>query len=209
MATDSGLQEIIDLLDGDDYLGILLAAQMGGTPEEVQLIVQVASFDAETEAIQPQRVFILRCIGVQEQRLSLGLFNKMVYVEEHPLLWNHNAPYRQIYFRGKAENVDGLMLELTQVFGQFYGPMRSMADNLNRAMPLGALLDSGHGLLGEMPLPMAEKVQAVLERYSLKVSLGLSDLKDPPVDFKLLVLDDSFLIAQMYSVEPMEGNKGS
>lgn len=209
MPPDALLQEIVQTLDDDHKLGILLAAQVGGTPEEVQLILQTADFDEESKSIQPRRAFIIRCLGVQEHRLSLGLFNKMVHVEDHPLLWNHNFPYRQIYFRGTPENVDSLMLDLTQLFGQHYGPFRTLADQVNRSMPMGKLLTSGHGLLGEMPLPMAEKVQALLERYGLTVRLNPSEQEDPPISFQLLVMDDSFLIAQLYSVEPMEGSKSS
>jgi hypothetical protein len=201
------LQKIIRDLEPDNRLGVLLTVQMGGIPEEVQLFLQVADFDPQANALRPAGNYIIRCLGVQEHRVSVGLFNRMAYSDDHPLLWNHNFTYREVYFRGAPDDVDGLMLELNQLYGQTYGPFRSLADDLNRAMPLGKLLTSGHGLLGEMPLPMAEQAQKLLEQHGLAVSLIASDREAPPVQFKLLVMDDSFFIAQLYSADPIEGKK--
>lgn len=203
--SDALLADVIQRLQDDEHLGILLAAQMGGTPEEIQLIVQVAAYDEPTDALRPESVFLLRCLGVREQRLSLGLFNVMASINEHPLLWNHSARYQQVYFRGEVVAADTLMLELNQLYGKHYGPFRSLADDINRALPLGRLLASGHGLLGEMPMPMAAHVKKLFERYDLEITLITTDQDAPPIDFQLLVMDDSFLIAQSFSIEPMQG----
>ena len=203
--SDALLAEVIGQLQEDEHLGILLAAQMGGTPEEIQLILQVAAYDEEKDALSPQAMYLLRCLGVREQRLSLGLFNTMAGIEDHPLLWNHNDVYYQIYFKGVPDAVDTLMLELNQLYGKSYGPFRSLADDINRALPLGRLLASGHGLLGEMPASMAERVQNLFERYDVETNLIPSEGDPPPMQFQLLVMDDSFLIAQQFSIEPMQG----
>lgn len=206
---DSLLQDIVQQLQDDSFLGILLAAQMGGTPEEIQLFLQVAAYDDQQDAITPQKVFAVRCLGVREQRLSLGLFNSIVHVaEDNPLLWNHNYVYQQVYFRGAVDAVDSLMLELNQLYGQYYGPFRSLADDINRALSLERLLSSGHGLLGEMPTPMAANVQDLLHRYGLQTTLIGAEQDAPPMQFQLLVMDDSFLVAQGFSVEQMQGKSG-
>ena len=201
---DSTLLQIIETLRDENRLGVILAAQMGGTPEEVQLILQTTAFDEEQQGLIPDKTFVIRCLGVQEHRVSLGLFNTIIYVEEHPLLWNHNYAFKQIYFRGTPDDVNDLMLDLNQLYGAQYGPFRTLADNINRSLPLSKLLLSGHGLLGEMPEPMAEKVQALFEKHGMTIKLVDTELKEPPVKFSLLVLDDSFFIAQLYSVEPMK-----
>ncbi|NDJ86807.1 MAG: hypothetical protein GYB66_13050 [Chloroflexi bacterium] len=206
-ATDPTLQEIITTLQDEHRLGILLTAQMGGTPEEIQLILQVADFDEDKQIILPQKAYIVRCISVQEHRLSLGMFGTLLHVEDHPLLWNHNTIYHQVYFRGTLDSADGLMLELTQLYGQYYGGIRNIADDLNLAMPLERLLTSGHGLLGTVPLPMAERVTALLERYGLTSRLVPIEQEPPEIQYKLLVMDDSFLIAHLYSVDPVQGKK--
>lgn len=203
------LQEVAAQLQSDDFLGILLAAQMGGTPEEIQLFLQVAAYDEGKDAITPQVVYAIRCLGVREQRLSLGLFNTMAHVlDDNPLLWNHNFPYQQVYFRGEVDAVDSLMLELNQLYGQYYGPFRNLVDDVNRALSLERLLTSGHGLLGEMPAPMAAHVAKLLDRYNLTVTLINPEQDAPPIKFQLLVFDDSFLIAQNFSAEQMQGKSG-
>jgi hypothetical protein len=207
--TDQSLQALVQQLQSDHYLGILLAAQMGGTPEEIQLFVQIAAYDEQKDAITPQVVYAVRCLGVREQRLSLGLFNTIVHVDQdNALLWNHNFTYQQVYFRGQVEAVDSLMLELNQLYGKHYGPFRSLADDINRALPLERLLSSGHGLVGEMPSPMAERVQQLFARYDLQTTIVAAEQDTPPVQFQLLVMDDSFLIAQRFSVEQMQGKHG-
>lgn len=207
---DPVLTEITETLSDENRLGVILAAQMGGTPEEVQLILQTTSFDAEQQGLKPDETFVIRCLGVQEHRVSLGLFNTIIYVEDHPLLWNHNFAFKQIYFRGTLDDANDLMLDLNQLYGASYGPFRTLADNINHSLPLGTLLMSGHGLLGEMPEPMAEKVKTLLENHGLSVRFVDTELKAPPTKFSLLVMDDSFFIAQLYSAEPMQGpTKGS
>lgn len=198
---DKLLVELVDALAVDHAIGILLAAQMGATPQEIQLVVQSADYNEETQAVTSQQGYIIRCIGVQEHRFSVGMFNRLVVVDDHPLLWNHNAQYKQIYFSGHCEDVDGLMLELNQIYGQHYGIVRSLADDINRMAALGTILGRGNGLLGEMPEPMADLVKTLLERYDYNVNLLDAELEKSPIPFKLLVLDDSYVIAQMYSVD--------
>ena len=205
---EATLQEITEILEVDHKIGILIAAQMGGTPQELQLIVQIAHYDNDARTVTPEDTFIVRCIGVQEHRISLGMFNRMLAVEEHPLLWNYNYPFQEVYFHGQTDDVDGLMLELNQLYGQHYGIYRSLADDVNRNAPLGKILQSGHGMLGEMPLPMAEKVKELFERYNLTVSFLTSEQHEQShYPGKLLVIDDSYFIAHMYSADRMQSGK--
>lgn len=204
---DPTFLQLIDDLQAENRVGILLAAQMGGTPEEIQLIIQVADYEAEDDALRPKQAYVMRCFGVREQRLSLGLFGRMAYTADNALLWNHNELYHQVYFRGVPTDVNSLMLDLNQLYGQHYGPFRTLADDLNLARPLGSLLSTGYGLLGEMPEPMARYVVDILQRHNLKTGIIPAEQDRPPVEFQLLVMDDSFIIAQMYSVEPMRGKQ--
>jgi hypothetical protein len=204
------MQEIVDILETDHKIGILLAAQMGATPQELQLIVQTAHYDNDAQTVTTEESFVIRCIGVQEHRVSLGMFNRLLVVEDHPLLWHHNSTYQEVYFRGQTDDVDGLMLELNQLYGQHYGIYRSLADDLNRRAPLGTILANGHGMLGEMPQPMAEKVKGLFERYGLSVSFLASQQHEPsPYDSKLVVIDDSYFIAHMFSADRMQPQPGN
>lgn len=203
------LQSIVDLLEDDSKIGIMLAAQMGTTPQEVQLVMQVADYDEESFTVTSGDTYIVRCIGVQEHRLSLGMFNRMATSADHPLLWNHNYRYQQIYFRALHDNieVDDFMLELNQLYGQHYGNIRSLAMDINRMAPLGTILGRGNGLLGEMPKPMAEIVKDLMERYGYECTLVDAEEDEPPMAFKLLVMDDSYFIASLYSADKMSPSK--
>jgi hypothetical protein len=202
---DHTLQSIADTLTLNEKIGVLLMVQMGATPQEVQFILQTADYDEETYTVTTGDTFIVRCIGVEDHRISVGLFNRLILAEEHPVLWNYNEQFRQVYFKGTPENVDGLMLELNQLYGQHYGEVRHLAQDINRMAPLETILKRGTGLLGEMARPMAEKVKALLERYGLEVNLLDSEQEEPPFDYVLLVMDDSYVIAQMFSADLMEG----
>ena len=202
-APDPVLTKILEELKPEHNLGVLLAAQMGGTPQEIQLILETTEYDEEKEALKPTGQYIIRAVGVLEQKLSLGLFNNLVLSTDSPILYRHNENIVQVYFKGQAQNIDALMLDLYQLYGQTYGQYRSMADEVNRSRPLGSLLSQEYGLLGEMPLPFAEKVKPLLARYNLEASYIESEDHRPPFKFQLLVMDDSYIIAQMFSSDPM------
>jgi hypothetical protein len=204
---DAVLDDIISTLEVEHKFGVLLAAQLGQTPQELQLIIQTADYDEEKAAITTQATYVIRCIGVEEHRLSLGIFNRLARVTDDPLLWNYNQPYHQIYFKGHFKNpaltADGLMLELTQLYTQHYGLFRNLAIDLNRMAPLETLLKAGHGLLGEMPAPMAAHVKTLLERYGLTVTLVETEREAPDFPYQLLVMDDSYFIATLFGADLM------
>lgn len=221
---DPSLTQILTTLSPEDHLGVLLAAQVGGTPQEVQIILQTTAYDEEREALKTLGQYIIRAIGVKEHRLSVGLFNTMILRDDNPLLYPHNWPMMEVYFQGKPANIDDLMLGINQLYGQTYGrydPFRRMADELNTLQPLATLLNSGGGLLGTMPQPFAARMKSYLERLGLEVNLievaqghhhhegGEAEESHhqhhPPIKYQLLVMDDSYFIAQMFSADPMGG----
>lgn len=214
MTLDTTLQKILQELEPENHLGIFMLAQMGGVPQEVQMIIQTAQFNEATKQLKPIGQYIIRAIGVGEQKLALGIFNAAVLSTDHPVLYHFNEKLVQVYFRGQPENVDVLMLELQQLYDQTYLQKRSMVDDINRSRPLGILLSSGHGMLGQMPLPFAEKVKTLLARYDL--TCNFVDVEDehhhdhgdhghehPAIKYQLLAMDDSYIIAQLFSADPM------
>jgi hypothetical protein len=205
---EKNLSKLLEALAPEDNLGILLAMQMGGTPQEIQLILQTTEYHAEKEALRVTGQYIVRAIGVVEHHASLGFFRNLVVSKDNPLLYPHNEKLMQVVFRGTPEAVDSLMIDLHQLYGQTYGiydPNRRMADELNRSQPLTTLLNGGEGVLGIMPEPFAKRLSKVLERHQMWVELVdvMETHRPEGITFQSLVMDDSYIIAQAFSVDPM------
>lgn len=212
---DANLKTILAAIAPENNLGVLLAAQMGGTPREVQLILQTTEYEPEKDALKVTGQHIIRVIGVVEHRLSLGLFHNMALSSDNPLLYRHNSQQMQVYFRGTPDNIDSFMIELNQLYGQTYGifdPSGRMADEINRAMPLYNLLKSGSGLLCTSPQPFAEKVKKLLTHHQMSCHfLEVEDHHEHDDDhphheitYHLLAMDDSYFVAQVFSSDPMK-----
>ena len=60
-------------MDGDDRQAAMLVAQVGGMPNELQIILETAQYDDEREGLRPLHNYIIRVLGVTEHRiLNLG-----------------------------------------------------------------------------------------------------------------------------------------
>lgn len=207
--------QLLGELAGERDYGVLLVAQMGGVPNELQLIVETAQFDEAAQGLRPQHDYIIRALGVREHRVSLGVFGRLSIVDEHPLLFHYNTPRVAIHFDGKPENVNELVLDLSQAYVSTFGQWRhlvDMADDINRAMPMVDLLGSGYGLLGTMPKPFAERVAKVLDHHNVPYSLSEDSSFDTADEHgrsrlaKVLLIDESYVIALDFSVEQMGKN---
>ena len=126
----------------------------------------------------------------------------------HPLLYQYNATPTALFFRGKPENANELLLDIMQAHASTFGHWRHFPQYLNVGQPLTTLLNSGGGLLGEMPRPLAEKLVKVLEHHKLEHKLvegegldkdehGRSQLR------KVLLMDDSYVVALDFAVDEL------
>ncbi len=204
--------QLLSELEGERGYGILLVAQMGGVPNELQLIVETARFDEAAQGLRPLHDYAIRALGVREHRVSLGVFGRLSFANDHPLLFHHNTPRVAIHFDGRAENVNELVIDLSQAYVSTFGQWRhlvDMADDINRAMPMVDLLNSGYGLLGTMPKPLAERVAKVLSHHNVSYSLSeesnfeTSDEHGRSRLAQALLIDHSYIVALDFSVEKM------
>src|SRR5829696_462204 len=164
-------EQLLNEIRQESFYGVLLLAQMGGVPNELQLIIQTAEYDPSVEGLRERNRYIVRALGVREHRLSLGVFGQMIFADDHPLLYPHNTPRVGVFFRGQVNNVSDVVLDLSQAHASTFGPWRHIAEDINRAAPLVDLLASGGGLLGEMPKPAAERMGRVLEHHHVEHKL--------------------------------------
>ena len=207
-------EQLLDELQGEHDYGVLLMAQMGGVPNELQFIVETARYDEAAQGLRPQHDYTIRALGVREHRFSLGVFGRLSIVAEHPLLYHHNTPRVALYFDGKAANVNELVLDISQAYVSTFGQWRhlvDMAEDINRAMPMVDLLESSYGLLGTMPKPLALRLEKVLGHHEVGCTLS-EDASFETTDehgrsrlAKLLLIDQSYVIALDFSIERMGG----
>lgn len=202
-------QQLLADLQGEQDYGIFLAAQMGGVPNELQLIIQTAQFDEAAGGLRPRRQYVVRALGVEEHRISLGVFGRLFIADEHPILFHHNLPRAQVHFEGRPSDINELVLDIHQAYVTTFGPWRELAADINRSQPLVNLFASGSGLLGTMPQPAAERMAKVLAHHGLKATLDEKSLHNGEDEhgrsrqFKLLGIDDSYVVALAFSIEEM------
>lgn len=194
-------EKLLNELAGEQDLGVLLMTQMDGVPDTIQVAITTTKFDSAVNGLREQTHYVIRCVGVREHQISVGLFHTIKIVDEHPLLYQYNEIPVGVFFRGKAQKPTELVLDVFQAHASTFGPWRHVPDYLNTSKPLTDLLASEGDLVGEMPKPLAERMQKVLEHHQLETKLIEGKLEAPLV--KALVMDESYVIAMDFTVEEL------
>ncbi|MFZ4827032.1 MAG: hypothetical protein ACOYLB_06730 [Phototrophicaceae bacterium] len=202
-------------LQGEDKLGILLMVQMGGVPEELQLMIQTVTVDKVNQTLQEGNAYIVRVLGVREHRVSLGMFRSMFWASDHPILYHHNSPEWQLSFEGMPSDVNALMIDLQATYGATFGPWRDIVQDLNHDMPLSNLLQQGKGILGTFPQPLAERFINVLAHHGIQSGyVEVHAAPEPDTKMKgfkdqlsVLGIDDSYFIAYSFMVDNLKGKE--
>jgi hypothetical protein len=202
-------------MQGENRQAALLVAQVGAAPTELQIIVQIAEFDEAVEGLRPIRSYIIRALGILEHRIvNFGTtVGSVEILTEHPLLYEYTKTPTAVFFRGKAEKPDALILDIAQAHAQTFYPWRHFPQYLNTEQPLNSLMESGGGLLGQMPAPLAERILKVLEHHKLETKTveGTPYIKvhDNPallqMALKLLLIGGSYFVAYGFSIQEMKG----
>ena len=197
-------EKLLDDLKSEHDVGVLLLAQLGGVPNELQLFIQTAQYDEATGGLRERPGgYVIRCISTREHRLSLGLFGALFFADEHPILLHHNQPKLAVHFEGTPGNISELVLDVQQAYLSTFGPWRELAADLNREQPLYRLLQGGGGLLGTMPKPAAERMIRVLEHHGMSGRLEGGSNSKPDPQYKLLGVGDSYFVALDFAVDKM------
>jgi len=200
---------------GENRQAALLVAQVGGAPNELQLITQVAELDEDAGGLRPIRTYLIRVLGALEHRVSdLGMtVGEATLTTDHPLLYEYTTRPTAVFFRGTPDNVDSLTLDIAQAHATTFEGWRHFPQYLNVAQPLATLLGSGGGLLGQMPEPLAKRLLPVLEHHGLEHKTtqdkAYIDVHDNPglleSTLSALVIGDSYFISYAFSFDEMRG----
>ncbi len=208
--------KLLSDLEGLKRYGVLLSVQMGGIPNEIQLIFQTAEYDEAAQGLRPLNNYVIRALGVREHKVSVGLFGRLTFMDDHPLLIHHNTPRVAVMFDGAPADVNEMALDLQQAYISTFTVWRHLAEmssDLNTTIPLTELLakDDGEGskMLGVMPKPLADRIEKVLAHHGLtyhsaqdpdwtdKDEHGRSQLS------KVLLIDQSYVVSLDFSVEQL------
>ncbi len=197
-------EKLLEELQNEQDVGVLLMAQLGGVPNEIQIIIQTARYDDAVQGLRERPGgYIIRCISTIEHRLSLGLFGSLFFTDEHPILLHHNEPKIDVNFSGKPADASELIVDIQQAFASTFGPWRELAADINREQPLFTLLQSGTGRLGSMPRSAAQRMVRVLEHHGMSGTLDGDVNARPDPQYKMLGVGDAYFVAVDFSVERM------
>jgi hypothetical protein len=204
-------EQLLHELEGSDDVGVLLVAQMGGVPEEIQLVIQTATYDEKVGGLRERTAYIVRALGVKEHRVTLGVFGTLFFAVDHPILYHHNEARHEVSFKGVPANPNELVLDIQAAYSATFGPWRHLGDDINRAKPLFDLIQQGEGVLGKMPEPAANRIAQVFKHHNMQAKSQELDPRrseDPDEHgrsqrLKMLGIDDAYFIAYEFMVDLM------
>lgn len=200
MPDDSAaFEQLTQEMQAEDAVGLLAAAQLGRSVNELSLVVQTTLFDRAVGGLRPQTQYVIQVSGLVEHKLSLGLFNQIGFVADHPLLYHHNLPRVRVFVGSQVADPEPLIEAINDAHSQVYDGWRDLEMDLNKLSPMDRVLRAGYGLLGEMPQPFAKAVSEVLTQHSVQHTLMEDDT--PPAPMKLLVLDESYLVGADFTAD--------
>lgn len=194
---------ISDEINCENGYGVFLLSQMDSVPETLQFIIATTEFDHEANGLRDRSRYVVRAIGVQEHRVSMGIFKKISFFkDEHPLLLAYNTVPVGVFFRGTPDHPQELVLDIFQAYASTFGPWHHIPEYLNTSKPLLDLVKSGGDLLGEMPHPLADRMETVLQHHGLETKLLEAENKDRP-PMQVMLMDDSYVVAMDFSIDEL------
>jgi len=199
-------EQLIADFSKESAVGFLLMSQLDAIPETIQLVVAATELDEAAGGLRERANYVIRAIGVIEHRLSLGQFATLQFSDDHPLLYRYNDAPCGLFFRGTPDDPNALLVDMLQAYATTFGPWRQIPEYLNQNKPLFNLLTSGGDLLGEMPKKLADNLVKALESHKLETKVMVDEGLDEDEHGrsqlrKVLLLDDSYIIALDFSVD--------
>lgn len=196
-------EQFIEEINRENGYGVFLMAQMDSVPETLQFVIATTEYDDEAKGLRDKSRYIVRAVGVQEHRVSVGIFGQALFPESHPLLFQYNEPPVGLFFRGTPEQPQELLLDIIQAYSSVMQEWRHIPTYLNMQQPLVDLVRSGGGLLGEMPPSLADSLERVLQHHRLETHRVAGERPNEQPTMKLMLLDDSYVVALDFTIESL------
>ncbi len=134
--------------------------------------------------------------GTAETGFAAAQYPSVELTSHHPLLVQHSAPSRSLYFTGAPRDPGAVAAALDHVVRDGSDGWRSLP---GYAGPVEATLRRGHGLFMVGPEPVCVAVAAVLEDAAIRTSI-LGDVAARAAH-QALVLGRSYVVAQAFAFE--------
>lgn len=197
----SKLQQLIDEISAENGLGVLLATQMDSVPDTLQFIIATTEVDEAANGLRDKNQYVLRAIGVREHKISVGMFRSIDTHNDHPLLYETNTKPVGVFFRGTPADSNELLVDIFQAYASTLQNWRQIPTYLNTSAPLLDILTSGGSLLGQMPKPVAERMEKVLQHHNLETNLQEGEIPAGTPTFKALMMDESYVVAMDFTAD--------
>ena len=200
---DNKIEQMLAEIGGENGYGVFLLAQMDAVPDTLQFIIATTEYDASVDGLRDKHRYLVRAVGVQEHRISVGIFKSATVYEnaDHPLLYEYNTQPMALFFRGEVKNADALVLNLIQAYSGVFRDWHHVPDYLNTAKPLYDLFTGGGDLVGEMPAPLADALDKVLVAQGVETKQIAGERNEEQPSMKALLLDESYVVALDFTAD--------
>lgn len=145
------------------------------------------------------------CTEIDLYDISSNEIYSFDFPTDHPLLWEWRSDKKTLFFTGKPQDINSLIINLYKIqssFTKWWLPQHAYL-NAGNLEGLVALLEGGHGVLSEAPEHLLKQYAAELEKQGCKVSIlgeGSSYVKDS-IDtwpYRVFIFESSFVIAEEF-----------
>jgi len=131
-----------------------------------------------------------------ESRYVHPTFSKAVLAQQHPVLNQYAEPWKELYFKGQIDDPDRVMQILATRILEATTGWRAVDEYLEHAN-----LSIGYGLLMRAPSSLVTVASHALNEHGIATSI--LEYARKSVDPRVLVLGDSFVVAQTFRFERM------
>ncbi|MFC5406878.1 hypothetical protein [Cohnella soli] len=169
------------------------------TNNNITIIIDIV-YTFEYEVIQSWEI---TCTEVEEHEIELSNNQRMLFTEDHVLLWEYKHQSFDLFLTNKAINTNEIVGHLYKIHEELtegWVPFGTYFNKLNKN-----ILDIGQGLFATGPNPIIIEYENVLNFYSIKSSKipcnnmkQWNDGKFEIVNNKALIFDESYLIAKNF-----------
>lgn len=139
--------------------------------------------------------------GKQEANVKPTLFERLQFLDEHPLLIQYTEPSETIYLSSRVNDKQKFISLLEEAARKHFNGWRTVYSYVNPGFTqrLDEFLDGGFGILMDAPKSFTDRVLSIAELAG--VDLHIRSGTAPCSKMQLLLMDEHFVIAEDFTIE--------